>query len=110
MLHNGPLVYLFLNLNIINYYQPSLITAALLLFIYFWVQYIFPYWTVLLQTSTPDPVFLDSSKLRHRLQRKLAEDKKLLQEIEKYKGLVLDSATNIDVAVVEHSLTGESTL
>ncbi|XP_073703293.1 GTPase IMAP family member 8-like [Garra rufa] len=51
-----------------------------------------------------------SSKLRHRLQRKLAEDKRLLlQEIEKYNGLVLDSATNIDVAVAEHSLTGEST-
>ncbi|KAF4110033.1 hypothetical protein G5714_009285 [Onychostoma macrolepis] len=53
----------------------------------------------------------DHSKLRHRLRRKLAEDKKLLlQEIEKYNGLVLDSATNIDVAVVEHSLTGESTV
>ncbi|XP_050974976.1 uncharacterized protein LOC127170781 [Labeo rohita] len=53
----------------------------------------------------------DSSKFRHRLQRKLAEDKKLLlQEIEKYNGLVLDSASNIDVAVVEHSLTGESTV
>ncbi|XP_058624138.1 uncharacterized protein LOC131535024 isoform X1 [Onychostoma macrolepis] len=53
----------------------------------------------------------DSSKLRHRLRRKLAEDKKLLlQEIEKYNSLVLDSATNIDVAVVEHSLTGESTV
>ncbi|XP_057217747.1 uncharacterized protein LOC130571061 isoform X3 [Triplophysa rosa] len=53
----------------------------------------------------------DSSKLRHRLRRKLAEDKKLLlHEIEKYNGLVLDSATNIDVAVVEHSLTGESTV
>ncbi|XP_057217739.1 uncharacterized protein LOC130571061 isoform X2 [Triplophysa rosa] len=53
----------------------------------------------------------NSSKLRHRLRRKLAEDKKLLlHEIEKYNGLVLDSATNIDVAVVEHSLTGESTV
>ncbi|KAL0183518.1 hypothetical protein M9458_019214, partial [Cirrhinus mrigala] len=52
-----------------------------------------------------------SSKFRHRLQRKLAEDKKLLlQEIEKYNGLVLDSASNIDEAVVEHSLTGESTV
>ncbi|XP_073670531.1 uncharacterized protein [Paramisgurnus dabryanus] len=47
----------------------------------------------------------DSSKLRHRLRRKLAEDKKLLlQEIQKYNDLVLDSATNIiDLAVVEHS-------
>ncbi|XP_050957788.1 uncharacterized protein LOC127158862 [Labeo rohita] len=53
----------------------------------------------------------DSSKLRHRLRRKLAEDKKLLlQEIDKYNGLVLNTATNIDVAVVEHSLTGESTV
>ncbi|XP_072563712.1 uncharacterized protein [Paramormyrops kingsleyae] len=53
----------------------------------------------------------DSSKFRHRLRRKLAEDKKLLlQEIEKYNGLVLDSASNIDVAVVEHSLAGESTV
>ncbi|KAL0202404.1 hypothetical protein M9458_000422, partial [Cirrhinus mrigala] len=52
-----------------------------------------------------------SSKLRHRLRRKLAEDKKLLlQEIDKYNGLVLNTATNIDVAVVEHSLTGESTV
>ncbi|KAF4094497.1 hypothetical protein G5714_024617 [Onychostoma macrolepis] len=43
--------------------------------------------------------------------RKLAEDKKLLlQETEKYSGLVLDSATNTDVAVVERSLTGESTV
>ncbi|KAL0156519.1 hypothetical protein M9458_045417, partial [Cirrhinus mrigala] len=51
------------------------------------------------------------SKFRHRLRRKLAEDKKLLlQEIKKYNGLVLDSASNIDVAVVEHSLTGESTV
>ncbi len=57
------------------------------------------------------PVFLDSNKFRHPLRRKLAEDKKLLlQEREKYNGLVLDSATNIDVAVVEHSLTGESTV
>nr|XP_055052070.1 uncharacterized protein LOC129437774 isoform X2 [Misgurnus anguillicaudatus] len=54
----------------------------------------------------------DSSKLRHRLRRKLAEDKKLLlQEIQKYNDLVLDSATNIiDLAVVEHSLTGESSV
>ncbi|XP_077051713.1 uncharacterized protein LOC143701906 isoform X1 [Siphateles boraxobius] len=52
----------------------------------------------------------DSSKFRHRLRRKLAEDKKLLlQEIQKYNDLVLESATTIDVAVVEHSLTGEST-
>ncbi|KAK2834617.1 hypothetical protein Q7C36_015318 [Tachysurus vachellii] len=51
----------------------------------------------------------DSSKFRHRLRRKLAEDKKLLlQEIQKYNGLVQDSATNIDVATVEHSLNGES--
>ncbi|KAF4098016.1 hypothetical protein G5714_022024 [Onychostoma macrolepis] len=49
----------------------------------------------------------DSSMLCHRLRRKLADDKKLLlQETEKYSGLVLDSATNTDVAVVEHSLTG----
>ncbi|KAB5576829.1 hypothetical protein PHYPO_G00203020 [Pangasianodon hypophthalmus] len=42
--------------------------------------------------------------------RKLGEDKNLLlQEIEKYNGLI-HSATNIDVAVVEHSLTGESTV
>ncbi|XP_067269595.1 uncharacterized protein [Pseudorasbora parva] len=53
----------------------------------------------------------DSSKIRHRLRRKLAEDKKLLlQEIQKYNDHVLDSATNIDIAVVEHSLTGESTV
>ncbi|KAK9972431.1 hypothetical protein ABG768_025738 [Culter alburnus] len=53
----------------------------------------------------------DSSKFRHRLRRKLAEDKKLLlQEMQKYNGLVLDSATNIDVAAVEHSLTGESSV
>ncbi|XP_056092620.1 uncharacterized protein LOC130071774 [Rhinichthys klamathensis goyatoka] len=53
----------------------------------------------------------DSSKFRHRLRRKLAEDKKLLlQEINKYNDLVLHTATNIDVAVVEHSLTGESTV
>ncbi|XP_060743303.1 uncharacterized protein LOC132857349 [Tachysurus vachellii] len=51
----------------------------------------------------------DSSKFRHRLRRKLAEGKKLLlQEIQKYNGLVQDSATNIDVATVEHSLNGES--
>ncbi|ROL42094.1 hypothetical protein DPX16_19541 [Anabarilius grahami] len=53
----------------------------------------------------------DSSKFRHHLRRKLAEDKKLLlQEIQKYNGLVLDTATNIDVAAVEHSLTGESSV
>ncbi|XP_028977256.2 uncharacterized protein LOC105009293 isoform X4 [Esox lucius] len=53
----------------------------------------------------------DSSKFRHRLRRKLAEDKKLLlQEIQKYNNLVLESATTIDVALVEHSLTGESTV
>ncbi|KAK9977019.1 hypothetical protein ABG768_018840 [Culter alburnus] len=53
----------------------------------------------------------DSSKFRHRLRRKLAEDKKLLlQEIQEYNGLVPDSATNIDVAAVEHSLTGESSV
>ncbi|XP_026104653.1 uncharacterized protein LOC113097471 isoform X2 [Carassius auratus] len=53
----------------------------------------------------------DSSKFRHRLRRKLAEDKKLLlQEIQKYNDLVLESATTIDVAVVEHSLTGENTV
>ncbi len=66
---------------------------------------------MLLQTSTTvPPVLLDSSKLCHCLRRKLAEDKNLLQEIEKFNGLVLDSATNIDLAVVEHSLTGESTV
>ncbi|XP_051951403.1 uncharacterized protein LOC127621730 [Xyrauchen texanus] len=53
----------------------------------------------------------DSSKFRHRLRRKLAEDKKfLLQEIQKYNDLVLESATTFDVAVVEYSLTGESTV
>ncbi|KAK9981838.1 hypothetical protein ABG768_001362 [Culter alburnus] len=53
----------------------------------------------------------DSSKFRHCLRRKLAEDKKLLlQEIQEYNGLVPDSATNIDVAAVEHSLTGESSV
>lgn len=108
MLHTGPLGYLFVNLNK-NFHILQLLQLCLN---FFWVQYVFPYWTVLLQTSTPvPPFFLDSSKLRHRLRRKLAEDKKLiLQEIEKYNGLVLDSATNIDVAVVEHSLTGESTV
>ncbi|CAL8294689.1 unnamed protein product [Arctogadus glacialis] len=51
----------------------------------------------------------DSNKLRHRLRRKLAEDKKLLlQEIQKHNKL--DSAENIDAAVVEHSLSGESTV
>ncbi|XP_030202201.1 uncharacterized protein LOC115535279 [Gadus morhua] len=51
----------------------------------------------------------DSNKLRHRLRRKLAEEKKLLfQEIQKHNKL--DSAANIDAAVVEHSLSGESTV
>ncbi len=59
---------------------------------------------MLLQTSTPVlPGFLESSKFHHRLQKKLAENKRLLLQ-EKFSGLVLDSATNIDVAVVEHSL------
>ncbi|GAA6102338.1 uncharacterized protein LOC113647498 isoform X1 [Tachysurus ichikawai] len=50
----------------------------------------------------------DSSKFRHRLRRKLAEDKKhLLQDIQKYNGLV---QANIDVATVEHSLNGESSV
>ncbi|CAL8255602.1 unnamed protein product [Gadus morhua 'NCC'] len=50
-------------------------------------------------------VILDSNKLCHRLRRKLAEDKKLLlQEIQKHNKL--DSAANIDAAVVEHSLSG----
>lgn len=73
--------------------------------------YIYIFFFLVEQSQTSIPVlhvFLDSSKLRHRLRRKLAEDKKLLlQEIQKYNGLVLDSATNIDLAVVEHSLTGE---
>jgi len=56
-------------------------------------------------------VFLDSSKLRHRLRRKLAEEKKaLFEEIQKYNFLVQAFATNIDAATVEHSLTGESTV
>ncbi|KAI4819445.1 hypothetical protein KUCAC02_004691 [Chaenocephalus aceratus] len=51
----------------------------------------------------------DSSKLRHRLRRKLADDKKRLnQEILKYNQLVHDSARGIDVAAVEHSLSGGS--
>ncbi|KAI9544896.1 hypothetical protein NQZ68_041836 [Dissostichus eleginoides] len=51
----------------------------------------------------------DSSKLRHRLRRKLADDKKRLnQEILKYNLLVHDSARGIDVAAVEHSLSGGS--
>ncbi|KAK1891309.1 G polyprotein [Dissostichus eleginoides] len=50
----------------------------------------------------------DSSKLRHRLRRKLADDKKRLnQEILKYNQLVHDSARGIDAAV-EHSLSGGS--
>ncbi|XP_033938465.1 uncharacterized protein [Pseudochaenichthys georgianus] len=51
----------------------------------------------------------DSSKLRHRLRRKLADDKKRLnQEILKYNQLVHDSARGIDVAALEHSLSGGS--
>ncbi|KAI4799323.1 hypothetical protein KUCAC02_017022 [Chaenocephalus aceratus] len=51
----------------------------------------------------------DSSKLRHRLRRKLADDKKRLnQEILKYKQLVHDSARGIDVAALEHSPSGGS--
>ncbi|CAL8234900.1 unnamed protein product [Boreogadus saida] len=50
-----------------------------------------------------------TNKLRHRLRRKLAADKKLLlQEIQRHNKL--DSAANIDAAVVEHSLSGESTV
>lgn len=52
----------------------------------------------------------DSSKFRHRLRRKLGEDKKLLlQEMQRYNGLVPDSAA-IDVAAVENTFTGESTV
>lgn len=55
-------------------------------------------------------VSLDSSKLRHRLRRKLGEDKKLLlQEMQRYNALVPDSAA-IDVTVVENAFTGESTV
>ncbi|KAI9525227.1 hypothetical protein NQZ68_009907 [Dissostichus eleginoides] len=51
----------------------------------------------------------DSSKLRHRLRRKLADDtERLNQEILKYNQLVHDSARSIDVAAVEHSLSGGS--
>ncbi|XP_033937549.1 uncharacterized protein [Pseudochaenichthys georgianus] len=51
----------------------------------------------------------DSSKLRHRLRRKLADDnKRLNQEILKYNQLVHDSARGIDVAALEHSLSGGS--
>ncbi|KAI4803000.1 hypothetical protein KUCAC02_006563 [Chaenocephalus aceratus] len=51
----------------------------------------------------------DSSKLCHRLRRKLADDKKRLnQEILKYKQLVHDSARGIDVAALEHSPSGGS--
>ncbi|XP_040907861.1 uncharacterized protein LOC121190895 isoform X2 [Toxotes jaculatrix] len=51
----------------------------------------------------------DSSKLRHRLRRKLGEDKKrLFQQIQSYNALVPDSA--IDVAVVEDSFTGDVTV
>ncbi|XP_062257833.1 uncharacterized protein LOC133966820 [Platichthys flesus] len=52
----------------------------------------------------------DSSKIRHGLRRKMAEEKKaLFQEIQNYNLLVQASAT-IDAAMVEHSLTGESTV
>ncbi|KAI9532247.1 hypothetical protein NQZ68_033872 [Dissostichus eleginoides] len=52
---------------------------------------------------------VSTSKLRHRLRRKLADDKKRLnQEILKYNLLVHDSARGIDVAAVEHSLSGGS--
>ncbi|XP_030263836.1 uncharacterized protein LOC115575724 [Sparus aurata] len=52
----------------------------------------------------------DSSKFRHRLRRKLGEDKKLLlQEMQRYNGLVPDSAA-VDVAAVENTFTGESTV
>ncbi|XP_056456437.1 uncharacterized protein LOC130390471 isoform X2 [Gadus chalcogrammus] len=52
----------------------------------------------------------DSNKLRHRLRRKLTEDKKrLLQEIDKYNSLVADLSKRIDVALVDHSLAGQST-
>ena len=53
---------------------------------------------------------LDSNKLRHRLRRKLTADKKrLLQEIKKYNSLVADLSKRIDVALVDHSLAGQST-
>ncbi|KAI9537927.1 hypothetical protein NQZ68_020910 [Dissostichus eleginoides] len=52
---------------------------------------------------------VSTSKLRHRLRRKLADDKKRLnKEILKYNQLVHDSARGIDVAAVEHSLSGGS--
>ncbi|XP_030265168.1 uncharacterized protein LOC115576745 isoform X4 [Sparus aurata] len=52
----------------------------------------------------------DSSKFRHRLRRKLGEDKKLLlQEMQRYNGLVPDSAA-VDVAAVESTFTGGSTV
>ncbi|XP_076601056.1 uncharacterized protein LOC143329167 isoform X3 [Chaetodon auriga] len=52
----------------------------------------------------------DSSKLRHRLRRRLGEDKKLLlQAMQRYNSLVPDSAA-IDVAVVENAFAGESTV
>ncbi len=105
MLNTGPLGYLFVNINT-NFHILQLLQRCLIFFgcnISFLVEQC-------CYKPVP-PVFLDSSKLRHRLRRKLVEDKKiLLQEIEKFNGLVLDSATNIDVAVVEHSLTGESTV
>ncbi|CAK6975960.1 uncharacterized protein LOC115539225 isoform X6 [Scomber scombrus] len=51
----------------------------------------------------------DSNKLRHRLRRNLDGDKKLLlQAIHNFNEL--DSAAQIDAAVVEHSLSGESTV
>ncbi|XP_076616610.1 uncharacterized protein LOC143339323 [Chaetodon auriga] len=52
----------------------------------------------------------DSSKLRHRLRRKLGEDKKLLlQAMQRYNSLVSGSAA-IDVAVVDNAFAGESTV
>ena len=55
-------------------------------------------------------VFADSNKLRHRLRRKLTEDKKrLLQEIEKYNSLVADDSKKIVVTLVDQSLAGQST-
>ncbi|XP_051980811.1 uncharacterized protein LOC127642151 [Xyrauchen texanus] len=53
----------------------------------------------------------DSSKFQPSPSKEAGRRQKLLlQEIQKYNDLVLESATTIDVAVVEHSLTGESTV
>ncbi|KAJ8262139.1 hypothetical protein GJAV_G00162830 [Gymnothorax javanicus] len=53
----------------------------------------------------------DSNKLRHRLRKKLGEEKRLLlQEVQKYNTLQPDPATHVDVDLVEHSLSEESTV